>query len=153
MSEAFWLQCVAFPIMAYKTWSKFYVVLGFSISQLSYLEKVCTVPSRCDSSSKFLPHHTVIWKWKSTPKPLVCDNPIAGDNILQNPEIFLSWRKTFLFIRQIACFGFFWLQTYIRKKSFTFVHTPNLNSFKHLLFPFNFKLLFLEFNSESRLYF
>lgn len=107
MSEAFWLQCVAFPIMVYKTWSKFYVVLRFSISQLSHLEEVCTVPSRCDSSSKFLPHHIVIWKWKSTPKPLVCDNPIAGENIFKTQRFFLAEEKLFCSLGRLLVLGFF----------------------------------------------
>lgn len=35
----------------------------------------------------------MIWKWKSKPVPVVWDNPIAGDDVFQNPEIFLAEEK------------------------------------------------------------
>lgn len=67
-------------------------------------------------------------------------------------RFFLAEEKFFCSLGRLLVLGFFDCR-HTSGKSFTFVHTPNLNSFKHLLFPFNFKLLFLEFNSESRLYF
>lgn len=64
--------------------------------RVQHLSAFSPLISRFESSSKFLPHqpHVMIWKWESKPLPVVWENPIAGDNIFQNP-VFPSWRKTF----------------------------------------------------------
>lgn len=70
--------------------------------RVQHLSAFSPLISRFESSSKFLPHqpHVMIWKWESKPLPVVWENPIAGDNIFQNP-VFPSWRKT-LFTTQVV---------------------------------------------------
>lgn len=68
------------------------ILPGIRVQHLLTFSPGKTLPSRFDSSSKFLPHqhHIMIWKWKSKPIPVVWDNPIAGNNIFQTPDFFLG---------------------------------------------------------------